>query len=325
MKTLLFAALAAAVSLSAVGAAKAQNYPTQPVTLMIPFSAGGPTDVIARLLAQVMSEDLGQQVLVENVTGAGGTLASGRLAQSTPDGHTVLLHHMGIATSATLYRNLPYDPLTAFDYVGQVTTVPMLLVSRPDYPAEDFKQLLEMIREKPEETLLANAGPGAVSHLCGMLFMQAVGVQLTTVPYPGTGPAMTDTMGGQVDLLCDQTTGATNPVQSKAVKAYATATAERIAVLPDVPTALEQGLDGFEIGVWHGMYVPAGTPEPVKERLTGSLQKALQNETVIRRFAELGTEPVPQEDATPESLEKHYKEQIEFWRPLIEEAGEYAN
>ena len=325
MKTLLFAALAAAVSLSAVGTARAQDYPTQPVTLMIPFSAGGPTDVIARLLAQVMSEDLGQQVLVENVTGAGGTLASGRLAKSTPDGYTVLLHHMGIATSATLYRNLPYDPLTAFDYIGQVTTVPMLLVSRPDYPAEDFKQLLETIREKPEETLLANAGPGAVSHLCGMLFMQAVGVQLTTVPYPGTGPAMTDTMGGQVDLLCDQTTGATNPVQSKAVKAYATATKERIAVLPDVPTALEQGLDGFEIGVWHGMYVPAGTPEPVKERLTDALQKALQDETVIRRFAELGTEPVPQEDATPQSLEKQYKEQIEFWRPLIEEAGEYAN
>lgn len=325
MKTLMFAALAAAVSLSAIGNARAQDYPTQPVTLMIPFSAGGPTDVIARLLAQVMSEDLGQQVLVENVTGAGGTLASGRLAQSTPDGYTVLLHHMGIATSATLYRNLPYDPQTAFDYIGQVTTVPMLLVSRPDYPAQDFKQLLEMIREKPEETLLANAGPGAVSHLCGMLFMQAVGVQLTTVPYPGTGPAMTDTMGGQVDLLCDQTTGATNPVQSKAVKAYATATQERIAVLPDVPTALEQGLEGFEIGVWHGMYVPAGTPEPVKERLTGALQNALKDETVIRRFAELGTEPVSQEDATPESLEKQYKEQIEFWRPLIEEAGEYAN
>ncbi|MFD2238036.1 tripartite tricarboxylate transporter substrate-binding protein [Aureimonas populi] len=319
------AALGAALSLSVPVHALAQAFPTQPVTMLIPFSAGGPTDVIGRLIAQSMSATLGQQVLVENVTGAGGTLAAGRLAQSTPDGHTLLLHHMGMATSATLYRDLPYDPLTAFDYVGQVTTVPMLLVSRPDYPAQDFAALLEMVRENPEETLLANAGPGAVSHLCGMLFMQAVGVQLTTVPYPGTGPALTDTMGGQVDLLCDQTTGATSAVAGGGVKAYATATAERIETLPDVPTALEQGLEGFEIGVWHGMYVPAGTPEAARERLTEALRIALADETVIQRFAELGTTPVPQEDITPQSLEALFKSEIEFWRPLIEQAGEYAN
>lgn len=323
MKNSWIAAFGAA--LLASSPALAQDYPNKPVTLMIPFSAGGPTDVIARLLAQVMSDELGQQVLVENVTGAGGTLASGRLAQSEPDGYTVLLHHMGIATSATLYRTLPYDPQTAFDYIGQVTTVPMLLVSRPDYEAANFAELIANVRENPEETLLANAGPGAVSHLCGMLFQQALGVRVTTVPYPGTGPAMVDTMGGQVDLLCDQTTGATSPVQSGAVKAYATATAERIPVLPDVPTAKEQGLDGFEIGVWHGMYVPAGTPEPVIERLSGALQAALQDETVVQRFAELGTAPVSMEEATPASLEETYKSEIEFWRPLIVEAGEYAN
>jgi len=321
----LAATLALAAAIGLCSPTFAQNYPDKPVTMLIPFAAGGPTDVIARLLGQVMSADLGQQVLVENATGAGGTLASGRLAQAAPDGYTMLLHHMGIATSASLYRNLPYDPQTAFGYVGQVTTVPMLLVSRPDYPANSFSELLSVIRAKPDETLLANAGPGAVSHLCGMLFMQAVGVQLTTVPYPGTGPAMTDTMGGQVDLLCDQTTGATSAVQSGAVKALATATAERIKVLPDVPTAKEQGLDGFEIGVWHGLYVPSGTPAPIVERLQASLQKALADETVVRRFAELGTEPVPVEDATPASLERKYKSEIEFWRPLIEKAGQYAN
>lgn len=325
MKSLATAALAAALSATASGAATAQDYPTKPVTLIIPFSAGGPTDVIGRLLGERMAAELGQQVVVENVTGAGGTLASQRLAQSSPDGYTVLLHHMGMATSATLYRDLPYDPLTAFDYVGQVTTVPMLLVSRPDYPAETFAQLLEMVRANPDETLLANAGPGAVSHLCGMLFMQTVGVQLTTVPYPGTGPALTDTMGGQVDLLCDQTTGASGAIKGGSVKAYATATAERIPTLPDVPTAAEQGLEGFEIGVWHGMYVPAGTPDPVIAQLTGALQTALADETVIQRFADLGTAPVPAADVTPESLEAKVRSEIEFWRPLIEQAGEYAN
>ncbi len=325
MRHLFAAALGGALALAVVPSALAQAFPTKPVTLMIPFSAGGPTDVIARLLAERMTRDLGQQVLVENVTGAGGTLASARLAQAPADGHTMLLHHMGIATSATLYRNLSYDPQTAFDYVGQVTTVPMLIVARPDYPATNFKELLETVRSEPQSVLLANAGPGAVSHLCGMLFMQATGAQLTTVPYPGTGPALTDVMGGQVDLLCDQTTGATSAIQAGSVKAYATATHDRIPTLPDVPTALEEGLGGFEIGVWHGIYVPAGTPEAAREKLTAALQAALQDEKVVTRFAELGTHPVPPEDATPRSLEAKYKSEIDFWRPLIQEAGQYAN
>ena len=323
MRMKIAAALLAASAF--VAPAAAQDFPTEPLTMLVPFAAGGPTDVVARLIAQVMSTELGQQVLVENVAGAGGTLASGQLAQAEPDGYTMLIHHMGMATSATLYRSLPYDPLTAFDYVGQVTTVPMLLVGRPDYPADTFEEVLAMVRENPEETLLANAGPGAVSHICGMLFQQLVGEQLTTVPYPGTGPAMTDIMGSQVDLLCDQTTGAIPPVQAGSVKAFATATAERIPQLPDVPTALEEGLEGFEVGVWHGLYVPAGTDPARIELLTGALQTALQDETVLARFEELGTSPVPMEDATPESLKAQLESQIEFWRPLIEEAGEYAN
>lgn len=318
--------LAVAAALAALTApARAEDFPSGPVTMLVPFAAGGPTDVVARLVAKVMEKELGKPVLVENATGAGGTLASGRLARSAPDGQTILLHHMGITTSATLYRKLIYDPKTSFDFVGQVTTVPMLLVSRPDFPPADFKALLAYIKENKEKVTLANAGPGAVSHLCGMYFMQLAGVKLTTVPYKGTGPAMTDTMGGQVDLLCDQTTGATGPVKHHKVKAYATATKERIAVLPDVPTAAEEGLQGFEVGVWHGMYVPAGTKKPVIDKLNAALKAALHDESVKTRFAELGTAPVSDEEATPEGLRSKYFAELDRWRPIIQSAGEYAD
>ena len=319
------ALMAAAFLVAGTTVSAAADYPTRTITVMVPHAAGGPTDTVARLVTESMTRTLGQQLIVENQGGAGGTLGTGRAARAEADGYTLLLHHVALASSASLYRKLPFDPATSFVGVGLITDVPMTIVGKADLKPNTIGELLDYIRTNKDNVTYAHAGVGSASHLCGMLFQDALDVQMTTVPYKGTGPAMTDTMGGQVDLLCDQTTGATNPVQSKAVKAYATATKERIAVLPDVPTALEQGLDGFEIGVWHGMYVPAGTPEPVKERLTDALQKALQDETVIRRFAELGTEPVPQEDATPQSLEKQYKEQIEFWRPLIEEAGEYAN
>lgn len=322
LRTLAAAALA---GLLAASPTAAQDYPSGPVTLLVPFAAGGPTDVVARLVAKVMERELGKPVLVENATGAGGTLASGRLARSAPDGQTVLLHHMGITTSATLYRKLAYDPKTAFDFIGQVTTVPMLLVSRPDFPPADFKALQTYIKDNKDKVTLANAGPGAVSHLCGMYFMQLAGVKLTTVPYKGTGPAMTDTMGGQVDLLCDQTTGATGPVKNHKVKAYATATKERIPVLPDVPTAAEQGLQGFEVGVWHGMYVPAGTPKPVIDKLNAALKAALHDPEVKQRFADLGTAPVTDEEATPENLKAKFFAEIGRWAPIIKAAGEYAD
>ncbi|WP_024816315.1 tripartite tricarboxylate transporter substrate-binding protein [Methylopila sp. 73B] len=319
------AAAAALAFVSTVAPVSAQDFPKGPVTMLVPFAAGGPTDVVARLVARVMEKELGQPVLVENATGAGGTLASGRLARATPDGQTILLHHMGITTSATLYRKLAYDPKTSFGFVGQVTTVPMLLVSRPNFEPADFKALLAYIKDNKDKVSLANAGPGAVSHICGMLFMQLTGVKLTTVPYKGTGPAMTDTMGGQVDLLCDQTTGATGPVKTHKVKAYATATAERIPVLPDVPTAAELGLKGFEVGVWHGMYVPAGTPAPVVDKLNAALKAALHDPETVRRFAELGTAPVSDAEATPEGLKAKYFAEIDRWAPIIRAAGEYAD
>jgi tripartite-type tricarboxylate transporter receptor subunit TctC len=305
-------------------AASAQDYPSGPVTIVVPFSAGGPTDTVTRLIAESMSQTLGQQIIVENVGGAGGTLGARRVAQAEPDGYTLLVHHIGMATSATLYRSLPYDPQSAFAPVGLITEVPMTLVGRPDFPPADLPELVSYVKENADQVLYAHAGIGAASQLCGMLIMQALDTQLTTVPYQGTGPAMTDLMGGQVDFMCDQTTNTTNPIKAGSIKAYAAFTDERLDVLPDLPTADEAGLEGIEIAIWHGLYAPAGTPEDVVARLSDALKTALADEHVVQRFAELGTAPVPPEAATPAALQEKLLSEIERWRPVIEEAGVYA-
>ena len=318
---------AAALGLTAwlgVGSASAQDYPSSTITIVVPFSAGGPTDTVTRLVAEPMSRTLGQQIIVENVGGAGGTLGARRVAQAEPDGYTLLLHHIGMATSATLYRSLPYDPKAAFAPIGLVTEVPMTLVARPDFPPESLADLVSYVKENGENVLYANAGIGAASQLCGMLLMQALDTQFTTVPYKGTGPAMTDLMGGQVDFMCDQTTNTTNPINAGSIKAYAAFTEERLDALPDVPTAAEAGLEGIEIGVWHGLYAPAGTPEEVVAKLSDALQEALADENVVQRFAELGTAPVPPEAATPEALQERLLSEIDRWKPVIEAAGVYA-
>jgi len=304
--------------------ALAQTYPERPITIVVPFSAGGPTDTVTRLLADAMSKDLGQQIVVENVAGAGGTLGAGRVAKAAPDGYTLLLHHIGMATSATLYRKLAYKPLEAFEYVGLVTEVPMVIVGRKDLEPNDLKSLIEYVKANKDTVTYAHAGVGAASHLCGMLFMSKIDTPLTTVPYKGTGPALTDLMGGQVDLLCDQTTNTTNQIKSGEIKAYATTSGERLAALPDVPTAKEQGLD-IEVAIWHGLYAPKGTPKAIVDRLAASLQKALQDETVKDRFASLGTQPVALDQAQPAALEAKLKTEIDRWRPVIEAAGQYAD
>ncbi|HEX3217060.1 MAG TPA: tripartite tricarboxylate transporter substrate binding protein BugD [Aestuariivirgaceae bacterium] len=304
--------------------AVAQTYPERPITIVVPFSAGGPTDTVTRLVADAMSKDLGQQIVVENVTGAGGTLGAGRVAKATPDGYTLLLHHIGMATSATLYRKLAYKPLEAFEYVGLVTEVPMVIVGRKDLEPKDLKSLIEYVKANKDKVTYAHAGVGAASHLCGMLFMSKIDTPLTTVPYKGTGPALTDLIGGQVDLLCDQTTNTTNQIKSGEIKAYATTSGQRLAALPDVPTAKEQGLD-IEVAIWHGLYAPKGTPKAIVERLAASLQKALQDETVKSRFASLGTAPVPLDQAQPAALEAKLKGEIDRWRPVIQAAGQYAD
>ena len=306
------------------GAASAQDYPSDTITMVVPFSAGGPTDTVTRLIAESMSRTLGEQIIVENVGGAGGTLGARRVAQAEPDGYTLLVHHIGMATSATLYRSLPYDPQTAFAPVGLITEVPMTLVARPDFPPENLAELVSYAKENADQVLYAHAGIGAASQLCGMLIMQALDTRFTTVPYQGTGPAMTDLMGGQVDFMCDQTTNTTNPIKAGSIKAYAAFTKERLDVLPELPTAAEAGLEGIEIAIWHGLYAPAGTPEEVIANLSDALNTALTDEHVVQRFAALGTAPVPPEAATPEALQQKLLSEIERWKPVIEEAGVYA-
>lgn len=317
-------ALAASVAL-VPQLAGAQDFPSQPITIVVPFTAGGPTDTVTRLVAQAMSADLGQQVIVENVGGAGGTLGAARVAQAEADGHTLLLHHIGMATSAVLYRELPFNALEDFEYVGLVTEVPMVLVGRSDFEADTLQEVVEYVRANGEDVMYANAGIGAASHLCGLLFMDAIDTQMTTIPYQGTGPAVTDLMGGQVDLMCDQTTNTTQQIRDGAIKAFAVTVPERLDSLPDLPTAAESDLAGFEVSIWHGVYAPKGTPDDVVQRLSQSLQIALQDESLITRFADLGTAPSSSEDATPAALEAKLQSEIDLWRPIIEAAGVYAN
>ncbi|MER8404173.1 tripartite tricarboxylate transporter substrate-binding protein [Mesorhizobium sp. M0185] len=325
MRKFVAALAVAAAAMLYPPAAGAQTYPERTITIVVPFSAGGPTDTVTRLVAEAMSKDLGQQVIVENVGGAGGTLGAGRVANAEPDGYTLLLHHIGMATSATLYRKLAYDTLNAFEYVGLVTEVPMTIVGRKDLEPTDLKGLVDYAKANKDSITVANAGIGAASHLCGMLFMSAIGTPLVTVPYKGTGPAMTDLLGGQVDIMCDQTTNTTKQIQGGTIKAYAVTSPQRLDVLPDVPTTVEAGLPQVQVGIWHGIYAPKGTPAEITERLSKSLQVALKDQNVVARFAELGTKPSPEADATPAALKAKLESEIARWKPIIEAAGQYAD
>ncbi len=322
--TIRLAGLAAGAMLMAT-AAFAQNFPQRQITMVVPFAAGGPTDTVARLIAEVMSRDLGQQVLIENVGGAGGTLGAARVAEAEPDGYTLLLHHIGMATSATLYRQLPYDTMADFAYVGLVTEVPMTIVARADFEPSDFAGFVSYIKENADTITMANAGIGAASHLCGMLFMQALETPLVTVPYRGTGPAMTELIGGQIDIMCDQTTNTSEQIRGGTIKAYAVTTPERLEIFPDLPTVVEAGMPNAEVSIWHGIYAPAGTPEEITTRLSESLKVARADPGVAARMAELGTDPSPAEDATPAALEAKLTAEIDRWRPVIEAAGVYAD
>ncbi|PSJ64479.1 tripartite tricarboxylate transporter substrate-binding protein [Kumtagia ephedrae] len=325
MKKLLASLAVAASFAMATNAAVAQTYPDRTITVVVPFAAGGPTDTVTRLVAEAMSKDLGQQIVVENVGGAGGTLGAGRVASADPDGYTLLLHHIGMATSATLYRKLAYDTLGAFEYVGLVTEVPMTIVARKDLEPTDLKGLVEYAKANKDTVTVANAGIGAASHLCGMLFMSAIQTPLVTVPYKGTGPAMTDLLGGQVDIMCDQTTNTAKQITGGTIKAYAVTTPQRLEALPDLPTTDEAGLPGMQVGIWHGIYAPKGTPAEVTERLSKSLQVALKDSNVVARFAELGTAPSSEADATPAALKAKLESEIARWKPIIEAAGQYAD
>jgi len=305
--------------------ATAQQYPTRNVSLYVPFAAGGPTDTVARVLAQAMGKPMGQTVIVENRPSAGGILAPEQVKNAKPDGYTILIHHIGMATIPTLYRQLRFNPLTDFEYIGLVNEVPMTIVAKPAMQAKDLKEFLTYIKANKDKVTYANAGIGAASHLCGMLFMSAIQTDFLTVPYKGTGPAMNDLLGGQVDFMCDQTTSTTSQIKAGKIKAYGVTSAKRVSSLPDVPTLQEQGLKGADVGIWHGLYAPKGTPKPVIDKLVSSLQEAMKDPTVNQRFTDLGAVSFPADKQTPAALQSHLKAEIDKWAPLIKKAGQYAD
>jgi tripartite-type tricarboxylate transporter receptor subunit TctC len=321
-----YSLLAAATALALMaGAVSAQQYPNKNISMLVPYAAGGPTDTVARVTAQAMGKPLGQTIIVENRPSAGGILAPEQVKNAKPDGYTILIHHIGMATTPALYRNLRFKPLEDFEPIGLINDVPMTIIAKPKFPANDFKEFLAYIKNTKDKVSYANAGIGAASHLCGMLFMSAIETDLLTVPYKGTAPAMNDLLGGQVDFMCDQTTNTTSQIKSGKVKAYAVTSAKRVPSLPDIPTLQELGLKGFEVGIWHGLYAPKGTPKPMIDKLVSSLQEALKDETVQKRFADLGATTMPVSQATPAALQKHLKAEIDKWGPLIKKAGVYAD
>jgi len=317
----------ATTTLLACGAALA-TYPERSVTLVVPFAAGGPTDKVARDLAEVLRKGLnGQTVIIENVGGAGGTLGAAKVAKATPDGYTLLLHHIGMATSPALYRNLPYKTLDDFEYLGMVNDVPMTIVGRANLPAGNFAELRTWLAANKGKVNLANAGLGAASHLCGLLFQQALGQDMTTVPYKGTAPAMTDLLGGQVDLMCDQTTNTTTQIEGGKIKAFAVTTMKPLTIpaLAKLPTLDSQGLKGFNVTIWHGLYAPKGTPKAVVDTVNAALRQALKDPEFIKREEALGAVVINDNRLNPNDHKKFVESEINKWGPAIKAAGQYAD
>jgi len=317
--------LVAGLGLVTAAPALAQGYPSRPITLVVPFAAGGPTDVVARMLGAVMTKSLGQTIVIENKVGAGGTLAAAHVARSAPDGYTFLIHHNGMGTAPALYRKLAYNPLADFEYVSQVIDVPMTLLGRKDLPPKDFKELLAYVKANGDKVNLAHAGLGAVSHLCGMLFRQAIGVDMTTVPYQGTGPALNALLAGQVDLLCDQTTSTTPHIKAGSVKLYGVTTRERLKTLPEAPTLAEQGLAGFQVVVWHGVYAPKGTPKEAIDKFGAAIKAALNDPGVAAKLVDLGAVVVSDDKLTPAGLRTWLQEETQRYAPVIRAAGQFAD
>jgi tripartite-type tricarboxylate transporter receptor subunit TctC len=321
-RRLLAALLATAV------AASAYAFPDKPVTIVVPFAAGGPTDKSARDLAEVLRKAFNNQtVVVENVGGAGGTLGANKVAKAAPDGYTLLLHHIGMATAPALYRKLPYDTLGDFEYLGMVSDVPMTLIGRPSLPASNFAELRKWMADNKGKINLANAGLGAASHLCGLLFQQAMAVDMTTVPYKGTAPAMTDILGGQVDLMCDQTTNTSSQIEAGKVKAYAVTTLKPLTTpaLRNLPTLDALGLKGFNVVVWQGLYAPKGTPKPIVDQLNAALRQALKDPEFIKRQEAMGAVVVNDSRLNPVDHKNFVEAEIAKWGPAIKAAGQYAD
>ncbi len=297
----------------------------RPITIVVPAAAGGPTDTISRVTAQAMSKVLGQQVLIENVGGAGGTLGTGRVVRAAPDGYTLLIYHVGLATAATLYRQLPYDTKQAFAPVGLITDAPMTIIARSDFQPNSLGELVSYLKGR-EKTTIGNAGVGSAAHLCGMLFMSETKLQLTTVPYRGTAPVMNDLIGKQIDMACDQATNTTGPILGKQVKAYAVTTKSRLKTLADVPTADEAGLKGFRTKrLARSVRAEGHAARRSFEKLSAALKTALKDPEVVKRFNDISTTPVPEGRATPEAAQNTLVGEIDRWAPIIKAAGQFAD
>jgi tripartite-type tricarboxylate transporter receptor subunit TctC len=305
----------------AIAPALAQSYPARTITMIVPFAAGGPSDAIARLIGESMGKTLGQQIVVENVAGAGGTTGAARAAKADPDGYTLLIHHVALAAGASLYPKLPYDTSTAFAPIGLVNTGPMVLMTKKDYPAADAAALIAKLKADGQKVTIAHAGVGSNSHLCTLLLQQALGVKFTQVAYRGTGPAMNDLMGGQVDVLCDQSTTGVPQIEGKTVKGFAVTSKDRLPVVKELPTLQEAGLKDFEFTIWHGLYAPAGTPQEIVDKVNKALQVALADKNVLARFSEVGTRPFPENERTPAAHKAQFDKEIATWKRVIGEEG----
>ncbi len=326
MKKLLTLTLVAAASFGAVAA----DFPIKdkPITIIVPFTAGGPTDRVARDLAEALRKPLGgATVLVDNAAGAGGSIGANKVAKAGPDGHTLLLHHIGMSTMPTLVRNIPFKVESDFEYLGMINDVPMTLIAKPAMPATNYKELTTWIAQNKGKINLGNAGVGSASHLCGLLFQNALQVDMTPVPYKGTAPAMTDLIGGQIDLMCDQTTNTTSQIEGKKVKAFAVTTAKRLSTpaLKDLPTLQESGLKAFEVTIWHGLYAPKGTPADVQKKINDALKVALKDPDFVKKQEGLGAVVVADKRVEPAEHKKFVAGEIAKWSPIIKAAGVYAD
>lgn len=304
---------------------QAQEFPNRPVTIVVPYAAGGSTDILGRTLAESLTRELKQQFIIENAGGAGGTIGAARVAKAAPNGYTLLFHNMGHAAAPALYRTLSYDPLNDFEPLGSVADVPMILVGRKTLAPNTLAELIPYLRTNRDKATFAHSGAGSTAQLCSMLFMSTIQTDLTTIPYRGTGPALQDLIGNQVDLICDQPVSTTGHLQAGSIKAFAIANKTRLATLPAVPTFAEAGLPGFELAVWHGLYAPKGTPKAVLQTLEAALKRALHDPALIQRFTSLGTAPVDDAQAGAQALRTHLAAEIARWGPLIKKAGVYAD
>lgn len=315
-------AIAGAFALGALAAspAAAQGYPNKQITLIVPFAAGGPSDVIGRLIGEHMGRTLGQQIVIENVAGAGGTAGASRLASAAPDGYTLLIHHLALKAAPALYNNLRYDTSTAFEMLGMINTGPMVIAGKLGLPPQTAPDFFTYAKAQGDKLTMAHAGVGSNSHLCIILMSQAVGAKPTQVAYRGTGPAMNDLVGGQVDALCDQSTTAVPQVQGGKIRAFAVTSPQRLDVLKDVPTSREAGT-AVDMTIWHGLYAPKGTPAEALTKLNAALQAALKDGAVNERFAAFGTTAFPEAQRTREAHKVAFDAEVAKWAKALKEAG----